>query len=99
MVALAEKQNAPNQQRLARRRKAFTIHEIMDAVAEAHGVRATEYVGFPLGAAGHDVADLVHSDRTLEYFRYPSGKYAPDLPGGYENRIDSFLRNVEDGLY
>ena len=56
MVALAEKQNAPQPQRLARRTKAFTIDEIMDAVAEASGVKATEYVGFRSGAAGRDVA-------------------------------------------
>lgn len=59
MVALAEGTDEAKRGRLVRRTQAFSISEIIQAVAAAHDVEPSEYVGFRSQAAGREMAALL----------------------------------------
>ena len=59
MLILAEDADQSKRGRITRRMRTYTIGEIMNAVAQAHGVDTSEYVGFRSSAAGRETAALL----------------------------------------
>jgi putative transposase len=59
MVALAEDADKSKRGRITRRMRTYTIGEIINVVAAAHGVETSEYVGFRSSAAGREMAAML----------------------------------------
>lgn len=59
MMALVKGAGKLKQGRITRRVKTFTVGEIMEVFAEAHGIDASEFVGFRSVYAGREMAALL----------------------------------------
>jgi hypothetical protein len=81
MVALAEGADKSKRGRITRPMKTFAVNEIMNVVADARGIDASQFVGFRSLAAGREMAALLcrrYTGSTLAELSEAFGLRHPD---------------------